>query len=93
MLADDEKDFWKPVKSELMSDEDPASDGDEIIIKTPAWRAELLNELIKTLDKRVEENFVFKRMIKKKRRQVVAPSNRSRPLAEYSSGYVLSERA
>ncbi|XP_077866044.1 uncharacterized protein LOC144353328 [Saccoglossus kowalevskii] len=51
VLVEKEKEPWKNVKSELMSNEE---DGDEeVFFKSLPWRAQKLNDLIKVLDMRL----------------------------------------
>lgn len=42
--------LWSDVTQELMSDEE--DNGDILKVKTPHWRCEELNQLIKSLDER-----------------------------------------
>ncbi|XP_070563389.1 uncharacterized protein C14orf93 homolog [Ptychodera flava] len=91
VISEEEKDFWKNVKAELMSDEEPCDEENVVILKTPAWRAEPLNQLIKQLDDRLDEKGVFSRMVKKRNRCSL-PSTRCRPINFYTESYVIPQQ-
>ena len=76
VVLDSEKDFWKEVKSELMSEEEA---GDEVILKTPGWRAPELNNLIKALDERLKERGHMRKLVKRMKRSAEM-SSRRRPI-------------
>ncbi|XP_077862159.1 uncharacterized protein LOC144343516 [Saccoglossus kowalevskii] len=65
LSSDEEREVWRNLTPELMSDEEEGDDDTTIVLSAPACRSQRLNSLICQLDERLKDKGVFKRFIKK----------------------------
>ncbi|XP_077996815.1 uncharacterized protein LOC144450121 [Glandiceps talaboti] len=86
LRGNEEKELWKWVTPELMSDEETLDDN-TLLIKSPSWRASKLNEIIARADERLDMKGVFKRLQKKRIKSTVY-SSRPRPARAYPENLV-----
>jgi len=71
-LKTHEREVWRDVNQELMSDEEDHEDG--LKVKTPIWRDRQVSDLVKILDERLKISMVEQGKNVRKKRRVIAIS-------------------
>jgi len=71
-LKTHEREVWRDVNQELMSDEEDHEDG--LKVKTPMWRGRQVSDLVKILDDRLKNSMAEQGKSVTKKRRVIAIS-------------------